>query len=60
LANGREQGVIKELWNFISFMISPKGLHPCNEVVEQTAAEAEFIPIKKKKGIKKFPFFLFC
>lgn len=40
-----ENGVIKEVWNFISFMISfPKGLNPCNEVVEQIPAESEFIP----------------
>lgn len=32
-------------------MISfPKGLNPCNEVVEQIPAESEFIPTLKKKG----------
>ena len=54
LANGRKQRVIKEVWNFISFMISfPKGLNLCDKVVEQIPAESEFIPIKKGMiGIK--------
>jgi len=54
LENGRKQGVINEVWNFISFMISfPKGQNLCNKVVEQIPAESEFIPIKKGMiGIK--------
>lgn len=48
LANGRKQGVIKEVWDFISFMISlPKGLNLYNEVVEQIPAESEFIYKKR-------------